>query len=102
MAITSIDLPAGPTMLFGQDPKFVNSDADDFHLQPTSPALDFAPISTPDQPLDLDGLPRNQNLSTVTDRFGPRDLGAYERQPCSGRNIGSCRIPDLSAALVTT
>jgi hypothetical protein len=81
MAITSLGLPAGPTMLFGQDPKFVNSDADDFHLQPTSPALDFAPISTPDQPVDLDGLPRNQNLSTVTDRFGPRDLGAYERQP---------------------
>ena len=81
MAITRVGLPAGPTVLFGQDPRFVSYDADDFHLQPTSPALDFAPARATDTTVDLDGSPRNQDLSTVANRFGTRDLGAYERQP---------------------
>ena len=60
------------------DPRFIDPAHADYHLQAASPAVDFAAPIVGDQ-RDLDNLPRDQDL-VVPDRFGDRDLGAYERQ----------------------
>ena len=80
LSITSAGLPSGPTIVRG-DPQFVAPSNGDFHLLPTSPAIDFAPPPIPplDHHADLDGLPHDVDLA-VANRFGPRDLGALERQ----------------------
>jgi hypothetical protein len=46
-------------------------------------ALDFATYAFDamfDLSVDLDGQPREVDLAAVPNEFGPRDLGAYERQ----------------------
>ena len=63
------------------DPLFVDPANGDFHLGNGSPGLDFADFG--DDGVDLDGAPRGFDLPTVIDRFGPRDLGAYERGPAT-------------------
>ncbi|HEX6831928.1 MAG TPA: hypothetical protein VF132_00230 [Rudaea sp.] len=67
---------SGPSIATG-DPLF--ADAVDYHLQATSPAIDFAPAAARGA-IDLDADPRTVDLSTVPNRSGPRDLGAYEYQ----------------------
>jgi hypothetical protein len=56
---------------------FVDAANGDYHLLPTSLGIDFAPGGGG---TDLDGRPRDVDLASVANNFGPRDLGAYERQ----------------------
>lgn len=58
------------------DPRFLG--AGDYHLDPSSPALDGA-VPPPTTFLDLEGAPRVTDLPWVVDFTGPVDLGAYER-----------------------
>lgn len=57
-------------------PQFVDPEHGDYHLAPSSHALDYAVAGVG---TDLDGLPRSVDLPTPN-RYGPFDLGAYERQ----------------------
>ncbi|MGA9335925.1 MAG: hypothetical protein WBV39_16710, partial [Rudaea sp.] len=59
------------------DPEFVDPGHGNYHLQLTSPAVDFAGGVGGS---DLEGYPRDTDLASVANVFGPRDLGAYERQ----------------------
>ncbi len=59
------------------EPTFVDAAASDYHLQPISLGVDFAPAAGG---TDLDGRPRDVDLPSVPNVYGPRDLGAYERQ----------------------
>lgn len=77
------------TVVYG-DPLFVDPDSGDFHLQTTSPAVDFAPNGNEAGPSDFDGRPREVDKPNVN-RFGPRDLGAYEISPaCFQFDTVSC------------
>lgn len=79
------DVVANETVSFGvdaqrvqvADPRFVDPDAGDFRLHASSPAVDYAAAVAG---TDLDGLPRAQDLPLKPNRFGPTDLGAYERR----------------------
>lgn len=71
-------VPFGPTIV-QDDPQFVAPAAGDYHLRQTSPGIDFAP-GIVSAAYDLDGNPRDIDLPDVANRFGPRDLGAYEWQ----------------------
>ena len=71
------------------DPLFVDPSANDFHLQLGSVAVDYATTIAGDN-YSADHLPRVVDLSDVTNEFGPRDVGAYERQnPFTGDAIFS-------------
>ncbi|HEY2395879.1 MAG TPA: hypothetical protein VGH81_07890 [Rudaea sp.] len=59
------------------EPLYVDAANSDYHLQPTSTGIDFAPANGG---VDLDGNPRDVNLSGVPGNSTPRDIGAYERQ----------------------
>lgn len=61
------------------DPSFVDVAHGDFHLLPTSLAIDVAPPVVGDD-RDLDGRPHDQDMPDVPNLDGVRDLGAYERQ----------------------
>jgi len=65
---------AAPTLV-ASNPRFVDPARGDFHLQPASPAVDFALASSG---VDLDGVPRGGDFALVPNRFGPGDIGAYE------------------------
>ena len=81
-------LPSDPSIISG-NPSFVNPANGDYHLCADSPAVDFAePVAGDDR--DLDNLPRDQDLPGVPNRFGPRDLGAYELQPVAT----GCGVPN--------
>ncbi len=71
-------LPPSATILQA-DPLFVAPATGDYRLAFLSPAVDFAPAggftST-----DIDGNPRDVDLMHQGNNYGPRDLGAYERQ----------------------
>jgi hypothetical protein len=71
-------LPASTGVVQGT-PLFADVASGDYHLQKNSPGLDFAPPVAGDD-RDLDGLPRDQDLPSVPNQYGVRDLGAYERQ----------------------
>ncbi|HZX91810.1 MAG TPA: hypothetical protein VFE67_14305 [Rudaea sp.] len=74
-------LPADVTIQQLFDPKFNDAAGGDYHLQRTSPAIDFAGGIGGD---DLDYLPRDVDLPSTANKFGPRDVGAYERQSACG------------------
>jgi len=59
------------------EPLYVDAANHDYHLLPTSTGIDFAPAAGG---VDLDGNPRDVNLSGVQGNSTPRDIGAYERQ----------------------
>ncbi len=59
------------------EPLYVDAANSDYHLQPTSTGVDFAPAKGG---VDLDGNPRDVDLSGVPGNPTPRDIGAYERQ----------------------
>lgn len=66
-------------------PVYVNAAGGDYHLQPNSPGIDYAPsysypdVTTP--AVDLDGKPRIFDIPGIANHYGPRDVGAYERSP---------------------
>jgi PKD repeat protein len=62
---------------FDVDPKFINGDAGDFHLQPTSTLIDAgAPlIGASFRTVDFDGFPRKTGTKV--------DIGPYERVDCA-------------------
>jgi hypothetical protein len=78
--VLASDLTGIPASItdFSADPRFVDPERGDFHLQASSPAIDFAPANTE---AEADDMPRSRNLALVPDDgFGPQDLGAYELQ----------------------
>jgi hypothetical protein len=70
-------LPAIEGVALGE-PTFVDAGNGDYHLQPTSLGVDFAPTGL--TPLDLDGQARSIDLGSAGNLWGPMDLGAYEIQ----------------------
>ena len=71
-------LPSDPGIISG-DPSFVDPANGNYRLRRYSLATDFAPPVAGDD-RDLDNHPRDQDLGSVPNLFGVRDLGAYERQ----------------------
>ena len=69
-------LPTDSTVVYA-DPQFLDSAHSDYHLQATSPALDFAPATTAGA-FDFDGNPRVADLPGINNLSGPQDLGAFE------------------------
>lgn len=69
-------LPAYASIVQGL-PSFVDEAQRNYHLLPTSLGIDFAAAGGG---TDLDGRPRDVDLPSIPNRYGPRDLGAYERQ----------------------
>jgi hypothetical protein len=75
------------------DATFVDAAARDYHLAFGSPGVDFAPAAGS---VDLDGHPRDVDLVEVPNAFGPRDIGAYERQfGCAGADTIFCNGFDV-------
>ena len=71
------DIPSSPTN-FIADPRFMDPEQGDYHLHASSPAIDYLQDGSG---VDEDDQTRTVNLALVPDdAFGPRDLGAYERQ----------------------
>ena len=68
----------------GNTPVYVDAANGDYHLAPNSPGIDYAAAQGG---RDLDGKARDIDLATVTNLYGPRDIGAYERQ--SAFNCGT-------------
>lgn len=68
---------AGALNSQGNTPVYVDAAHGDYHLALNSPGVDYAPSQAGS---DLDGLPRTVDLAPVANLYGPRDLGAYERQ----------------------
>jgi predicted outer membrane repeat protein len=68
--------------LSSEDPAFVDPAQGNYHLRLESPAVDYAFSSVPTTqwPNENEADRRTRRVDlTVPDRFGPRDLGAYER-----------------------
>jgi len=63
------------------DPRFVDRAGRDFHLDPSSPAIDRATAALA-PPVDKDGLPRGVDGNGIPNNpaAGDNDIGAYERQ----------------------
>jgi predicted outer membrane repeat protein len=63
------------------DPQFINPAANDFHLKPTSPAIDYCYDAEPltvELGYDIDFENRNYDDPNVTDLHGQYDIGADE------------------------
>jgi hypothetical protein len=69
-------LPVGPGVAQGA-PAFADAAGGDYHLQVSSPGIDYAPAHGGN---DLDRVSRDVDLTSVPNNYGPRDIGAYERQ----------------------
>jgi hypothetical protein len=78
LAADPAGLPDLPTIVQA-DPMFVAPDAGDYRLRFLSPAVDFAPTDSFSS-VDLAGRPRDVDLTHQANNYGPRDLGAFERQ----------------------
>ena len=85
LATDTSTLPSAAGIDQGQ-PTYVDAANSDYHLQPTSAGIDFAPSNGGQ---DLDGNARDVDLAPVPNNYGPRDLGAYERQ-----NMFQCGTSD--------
>jgi hypothetical protein len=70
-------LPSSADVIQGEA-TFVDAANGDYHLQPSSIGVDFAPAAL--TIFDLDGLPRVVDLGGVENVWGATDLGAYEIQ----------------------
>ena len=72
--------------------QFVDLAGGDYHLAPDSPGVDFS-YGNNDIPglptVDRDNNPRDVDLPSVPNVYGPRDVGAYERQ-----NLFNCGRAD--------
>lgn len=69
----------GGTRILNADPRFVDTAHGDYSLTAASPAVDFA-AEVPGTDVDLIGHTRDIDLDVVPNRYGPRDLGALERE----------------------
>lgn len=77
------NIPPDATNLIA-DPRFVDAESGDLHLDTTSPAIDYAPgTNLP----EADDQPRVVDLAHVENVLGPQDLGAYERQQASPDDV---------------
>ena len=84
-------LAGGPTIVTGE-PTFVDAANGDYRLNVVrqggtvfaSLGVDYAPAVTGDD-RDIRTLPFDQDVPSVANRFGVRDLGAYEMQPYPDR-----------------
>lgn len=74
-------------------PRFVDAAGGDYRLRAASPAVDFG-LAEPAVPRDIDDLPHDRELP-VANAFGPRDLGAYERQSLSPLVLNDSMLADL-------
>ncbi len=87
LATETINLALGFAVTKGE-PTFVDAANDDYHLQPTSLGIDYAPATSG---IDLDGNPRSVDLPTRPDNYGIQDLGAFERRfACGGGDSIFC------------
>ena len=81
-------LPGDVTIQTLDDPRFADAASGNYHLQTTSPAVDYAGGVGG---FDLEGNPRDVDLPQAPNAFGPRDLGPYERQlACAGADTIFC------------
>jgi hypothetical protein len=72
----------GSTTVFADDPRLTFPANGDFHLEPTSPAIDFCDSAFYTPPsADIDGETRGFDSSEKLDFLGPYDLGADEAFP---------------------
>lgn len=78
LAQETASLASGSHVVQG-NPSFVNAGSGDYHLLPTSLAIDRAPLESGDD-RDLDNKPHDVDIIGVPNADGARDLGAYERQ----------------------
>jgi len=77
-------IPASPSVIVA-DPKFANAAGGDFRLNQDSPAVDF---SGSIYDVTRDGRERRVDLPSVPNRYGPADLGAFERQTDTTGQVG--------------
>jgi predicted outer membrane repeat protein len=84
LANTGAFTPNG-TLKTTDDPRFVDPAHSNYHLLLASLAVDYA--GGQGGGTDLDGYPRDKDLAAHPDTFGPRDLGAYERQSAFGCDL---------------
>lgn len=61
------------------DPRFVDAAHSDYSLTIASPAVDYAPAVAGDD-YDLVQHRRDLDIAIAPDNYGPRDLGAFERE----------------------
>ncbi len=62
--------------LSGEPPRFIDPENGNYRLQPGSWAVDYGPFVNG---IDIDGKPRSVDLPLVFNKYGPTDLGPYER-----------------------
>lgn len=60
-------------------PTYVDALNGNYRLRHHSLGIDFAPSLAAPGELELDGLPRLYDVAAISNHFGSRDLGAYER-----------------------
>ncbi|HET9047471.1 MAG TPA: hypothetical protein VFN29_00695 [Chiayiivirga sp.] len=75
---STANIPPAPDIIV-DSPMFIDAAHGNYHLNRYSQAVDFAEADTYD-PLDLDGKPYDVDLPRANNRYGPRDLGAFELQ----------------------
>lgn len=76
MASDLANIPPATTNIVA-DPLFVDEANGDLHLDPASPAIDYAPGTNMPE---ADDQNRTVDLVDIENEFGPQDLGAYELQ----------------------
>ena len=80
---SDLTIPVGQANFFG-DPEFVSVAAQNYHLRPTSLAIDVAPVTILEggavESQDFELHPRNVDQRWLTNYGGPRDLGVFELQ----------------------
>ncbi|MEO8461485.1 MAG: hypothetical protein ABI451_13230 [Dokdonella sp.] len=100
VALNTGGLPSSPNIVQA-NPLFFDVTHSDYRLRvqtdgvtsTESPAVDFAPTTGNELPTDIDGRARVADVVFLVNRFGPKDLGAYEMQPITDR-IFSSRMGD--------
>ncbi|HET6632029.1 MAG TPA: hypothetical protein VFG73_04895 [Rhodanobacteraceae bacterium] len=80
LVLSGQHLDTDDTVIYA-DPVFVDPNDGDFQLQDESPAVDYAPAGNESGPADLGHRPREVDKASVVNRFGLRDLGAFEISP---------------------
>ena len=92
VALNTGGLPSSPNIVQA-NPLFFDITHSDYRLRvqtdgvtsTESPAVDFAPTTGNELPTDIDGRARVVDVPFLVNRFGPKDLGAYEMQPIADR-----------------